>query len=170
MARLRGAFHEGVICSRDDPGSLRRRPVPAVRIPTALAVAVAQAFTIMSAMADESGDATTPPAKGEAIQKVLVEAQRSTEALARGAQREAPNVVNLMTAEAIKKLPDVSVGEALGRVPGVSLEYDTGEGRYINIRGIDSDGAIRVAPLARAFRLRLCHELRTRTECGHFPM
>ena len=105
----------------------------------------------MSAHADDMDGAATPP-RVDALQKVLVEAQRSTNALVREAQREAPNLVNLMTAEDIKKLPDVSVGEALGRVPGVSLEYDTGEGRYINIRGIDSDlnsttfGGLRLPP------------------------
>ncbi|MBV8503291.1 MAG: TonB-dependent receptor [Paucibacter sp.] len=88
----------------------------------------------------------------ETMEKVVVEAQRSSNALVRAAQREAPNLVNLMTADDIKKLPDVSVGEALGRLPGVSLEYDTGEGRYINIRGIDSDlnsttfGGLRLPP------------------------
>ena len=103
-------------------------------------------------MAEGPAGIATLPAKGDAIQKVIVEGQRSTDAMARAAQREAPNVVNLMTADDIKKLPDVSVGEALGRVPGVSLEYDTGEGRYINIRGIDSDlnsttfGGLRLPP------------------------
>ena len=74
-----------------------------------------------------------------AVEQVVIQAQRSSNALARAAQKEAANLINLMTAEDIKKLPDVSAGEALRRIPGISLETDTGEGRYINIRGIDSD-------------------------------
>ena len=114
---------------------------------TALAIAAAQALTLNPAFADD-----TAAGKVDALQTVVIEAQRSTKEVARAAQREAPNLVNLMTAEDIKKLPDVSVGEALGRIPGVSLEYDTGEGRYINIRGIDSDlnsttfGGLRLPP------------------------
>jgi TonB-dependent receptor len=39
----------------------------------------------------------------------------------------------------IIKLPDINTAEALQRIPGISLETDTGEGRFINIRGMDSD-------------------------------
>ena len=31
------------------------------------------------------------------------------------------------------------MAEALQRIPGISLETDSGEGRFINIRGMDSD-------------------------------
>ena len=52
----------------------------------------------------------------------------------------------------MQKLPDVNTGEAIRRVPGISLETDTGEGRYINIRGLDADlnsttfGGLRLPP------------------------
>ena len=39
----------------------------------------------------------------------------------------------------IIKLPDINTAEALQRIPGISLETDTGEGRFVNIRGMDSD-------------------------------
>ena len=94
-----------------------------------------------SAASDSATAAAAKSAAGteSAVEQIIIQAQRSTNALARAAQKEAPNLINLMTAEDIKKLPDVSVGEALRRMPGISLETDTGEGRYINIRGIDSD-------------------------------
>ena len=117
---------------------------------TLIALSIAQLFPLVMpqlAYADEpaaemaaaapAGD-TAAPAES-AVEQIIIQAQRSSNALARAAQKEAPNLINLMTAEDIKKLPDVSVGEALRRIPGVSLETDTGEGRYINIRGIDSD-------------------------------
>src|SRR5262249_29006989 len=37
------------------------------------------------------------------------------------------------------KYPDFNAAEALSRVPGVSLSTDTGEGRFVNIRGIDAN-------------------------------
>jgi TonB-dependent receptor len=58
---------------------------------------------------------------------------------AREAQMEAPNLINIATYTEIRKLPDVSTGEAVRRIPGVSLETDEGEGRYVNIRGFDAD-------------------------------
>jgi TonB-dependent receptor len=54
-------------------------------------------------------------------------------------KRDAPNVLDVQPLQAIRALPDVSAAEALQRVPGVSLESDSGEGRFINIRGMDAD-------------------------------
>ncbi|MET3108036.1 TonB-dependent receptor [Oxalobacteraceae bacterium GrIS 2.11] len=123
---------------------------------TVIAFSIAQVFTLgFSQMAiadvpanqpavaensaDSAGSAAGSTGTESAVEQIVIQAQRSSNALARAAQKEAPNLINLMTAEDMKKLPDVSVGEALRRIPGISLETDTGEGRYINIRGIDSD-------------------------------
>ena len=51
----------------------------------------------------------------------------------------APNVLDIRPVSEIQKLPDVNLAEALQRVPGISLETDTGEGRFVNIRGMDAD-------------------------------
>ncbi len=74
-----------------------------------------------------------------AIEAVMILGQRATQANAIKAQENAPNIINMLTAEQIRKLPDVNVAEAVARLPGISLETDTGEGRFINIRGLDSD-------------------------------
>lgn len=113
----------------------------------ALTLAILQAFAhhAMAQQADPS-----PPAS--AAETVVIQGQRTTTGVARDAQRQAPNLINLTTAEEMRKLPDVNTAEAVRRVPGVSLETDTGEGRYINIRGIDSDlnnttfGGLRLPP------------------------
>lgn len=90
--------------------------------------------------------------KSDPLEEIVVNAQRSTPEMARAAQREAPNLINLTTADEMKRLPDVNTGEAIRRVPGISLETDTGEGRYINIRGLDADlnsttfGGLRLPP------------------------
>lgn len=54
-------------------------------------------------------------------------------------KQDAPNVLDIRPVDEIQKLPDVNLAEALQRVPGVSLETDSGEGRFINIRGMDAD-------------------------------
>ncbi len=52
----------------------------------------------------------------------------------------------------MRKLPDVNIAETVRRIPGISLETDTGEGRFINIRGLDADlnsttfGGLRLPP------------------------
>jgi len=58
---------------------------------------------------------------------------------ARQQQQAAPNLVNIQPAETIAKYPDVNAAEALSRVPGVALSIDTGEGRFVNIRGLDGN-------------------------------
>jgi TonB-dependent receptor len=90
--------------------------------------------------------------KVDALEEITVQSQRSTPEMAREAQKQAPNLINVTTAEEMQKLPDVNTGEAIRRVPGISLETDTGEGRYINIRGLDADlnsttfGGLRLPP------------------------
>jgi len=58
---------------------------------------------------------------------------------ARAEEKAAPNLVNVQAAEDIVKYPDFNAAEALGRIPGVSLAIDTGEGRFVNIRGLDGN-------------------------------
>src|SRR5262245_47294847 len=54
-------------------------------------------------------------------------------------QRTAETLKNVIAADAIGNFPDANVAEALGRVPGISIERDRGEGRYVTIRGVDSE-------------------------------
>lgn len=58
---------------------------------------------------------------------------------AKDIKQDAPNVLDVQPLQEIRALPDVNAAEALERVPGVSLESDSGEGRFINIRGMDAD-------------------------------
>jgi TonB-dependent receptor len=54
-------------------------------------------------------------------------------------KKNSANIIEVQPQSEIQKLPDVSVAEALQRVSGVSLETDSGEGRFVNIRGLDAD-------------------------------
>ena len=75
----------------------------------------------------------------KSLDQVNVTATLTPEAQAREAQQQAPNMIFVQPADAIQRLPDVNAGEAARRLPGVSLETDTGEGRFVNIRGLDAD-------------------------------
>lgn len=72
----------------------------------------------------------------DGIETVVVTGTR-TEAAA--IKQDAPNVLDVQSLQEIRSLPDVNAAEALERIPGVSLESDTGEGRFVNIRGLDAD-------------------------------
>lgn len=75
----------------------------------------------------------------DAVQQIKILGQYTQAAQARAAQQSAPNLISIMTSDEMRKLPDVNTGEAVRRLPGVSLETDEGEGRYVNLRGLDSD-------------------------------
>ncbi|MEL7187133.1 MAG: TonB-dependent receptor plug domain-containing protein, partial [Pseudomonadota bacterium] len=74
---------------------------------------------------------------GRSVDEIIVRGTRSGTASSLNKQRTADNTVSVISADAIGALPDTNVAEALQRVPGVFLERDQGEGRYIGIRGID---------------------------------
>jgi TonB-dependent receptor len=82
--------------------------------------------------------AAEAPAAATDVGGVVVTAPRE-EVVARDRQKDAPNLVNVQSIETIEKYPDFNAAEALSRVPGVSLSTDTGEGRFVNIRGIDAN-------------------------------
>jgi TonB-dependent receptor len=51
----------------------------------------------------------------------------------------APNVVSVLPQSVIQENPDVNVADAFSRIPGVALTSDSGEGQFINIRGLNPD-------------------------------
>ncbi|HBF21374.1 MAG TPA: hypothetical protein DDW81_14835 [Cryomorphaceae bacterium] len=48
-------------------------------------------------------------------------------------------ILSVVSAEGMEKLPDRNGAEALQRMPGVVMESDQGEGRYISFRGTPTD-------------------------------
>jgi len=53
-------------------------------------------------------------------------------------QKESDSIVNVVSSDGIGKLPDRNAAEAAARIPGVSIERDQGEGRFISVRGLPS--------------------------------
>lgn len=62
-----------------------------------------------------------------------------TQARALSEQQNAANIINVVASDQIGRFPDASAPEALQRIPGITVERDQGEGRYINIRGSNAD-------------------------------
>jgi TonB-dependent receptor len=52
-------------------------------------------------------------------------------------QQNAANVRNVISGDQIGDFPDRNSAEALQRVPGVAIERDQGEGRYVYVRGTE---------------------------------
>lgn len=109
--------------------------VPAGRVlrPTVIALAVTACASPTLAQ--------TPGASSGAVQldTVVVTGQRGSLRKSVVAQEKADNVVSVLSADDIGALPDKNAAEALARLPGVSVQRDQGEGRYVVVRGIGPD-------------------------------
>lgn len=51
-------------------------------------------------------------------------------------QRNNPNVTNIVSADQIGRFPDANIGDAIKRIPGITMQNDQGEARSIIIRGL----------------------------------
>ena len=83
-----------------------------------------------------SAQAQTQPKQ---LDSVTVTGQRASLLSALDKQREAQGVLSVVHADGIGQLPDGNAAEALARLPGVTLERDQGEGRFVRVRGLGSD-------------------------------
>ena len=75
------------------------------------------------------------------IEEIIVRASPIVDSQARALnqQRMADNVSNVISSDAIGRFPDSNIAEALQRAPGVGIQRDQGEGRYINVRGAPAE-------------------------------
>jgi TonB-dependent receptor len=107
------------------------------------ASAVAIAATACAATDTTTDAATTGTQSDNTSSTIVVTAAPREEVKARAVQQNAPNIVRVQSAETIQKYPAYNAAEALSRIPDISLSSDTGEGRFVQIRGIDAnlDGA-----------------------------
>ena len=51
------------------------------------------------------------------------------------AKRLADNVADIISADAVGRFPDQNLADALGRIPGMGIERDQGQARYVSFRG-----------------------------------
>lgn len=102
-----------------------------------------------SALVDEEGeiivDGTRPIAESEAAALRI--------------QRLSDNLVSVLSADSVGRLPDQNIAQATGRLPGLAVERDQGQARYISIRGapnywttLSFDGINVVSPEGRDAR------------------
>jgi len=50
-------------------------------------------------------------------------------------QKESANIVNIVSEEQIKSFPDLNAADAIQRIPGITLQRDQGEGKFVQLRG-----------------------------------
>ncbi len=94
------------------------------------------------AVADQAWAQQTPtgPAANESntVEEIVVGTRASLQS-AISRKKRAGTISDSIVAEDISQFPDKNVGEALGRITGVQLARDFGEGSAVSIRGVEPD-------------------------------
>ncbi|MBT5813542.1 MAG: TonB-dependent receptor plug domain-containing protein, partial [Opitutales bacterium] len=139
----------------DAEGRYRITNLPAGQY-TVRAHSLAYDTGIQSVSVPATGDATAEFMLRSSVYELesfKVEGYREGRQLALQQKRAASNIRDVISADSVGSLPDRNVAEALARVPGVNLDVDAGEGRFVSIRGIEPsynnvtlDGATLAAP------------------------
>ncbi|MDW5290633.1 TonB-dependent receptor [Formosa sp. PL04] len=60
----------------------------------------------------------------------------SSQARALNTQKNKQNITNIVSTDQIGKFPDANIGDAVKRIPGITMQVDQGEARNIIIRGL----------------------------------
>lgn len=100
------------------------------------ATGLAMLATAMPAMAQDASETK----EEEAV--IIVTGIRGAIASSLGAKRESIGIVEVISAEDIGKLPDLSIADSLARLPGVTAQRVRGRSQQISIRGLGPDFSI----------------------------
>ncbi|CAM3698048.1 TonB-dependent receptor [Litorimonas haliclonae] len=73
------------------------------------------------------------------IDNIIVVGTRAAQAGALNQQRAADSILTVIDSDGLGNFPDTTVADSLSRAVGLSIETDQGEGRYVSIRGINTD-------------------------------
>ncbi|MEG8051855.1 TonB-dependent receptor [Sphingomonas aurantiaca] len=106
-----------------------------------------------------TADAPSDAGEGD---EIVVSGSRpiaESEAAALQIQRTSPSLVSVIASDSIGRLPDQNVAQAVSRLPGVGVQRDQGQARYITLRGapinwttLSIDGINVVSPEGRDAR------------------
>ena len=102
------------------------------------------------------------PATSAELTEVVILGSRpiaESDAAALRVQKNSDNLVAVAAADAVGRLPDQNIAQAASRIPGVAVERDQGQARYISLRGapnywttLSFDGITVVSPEGRDAR------------------
>ncbi len=120
-----------------------------------IGVAAAPLMLAQPVLAQSANPATT-------VEEIVVTGRRpiaESEAAAIQIQRESDSLISVVAADSIGRLPDQNIAFAVGRLPGVGIQRDQGQARYVNLRGaptnwttLSFDGINVVSPEGRSSR------------------
>ena len=74
--------------------------------------------------------------QSEELDGVILSGFMSGQAKALNIQKNKQNITNVVSADQVGKFPDANIGDAVKRIPGITMQVDQGEARNIIVRGL----------------------------------
>jgi TonB-dependent receptor len=131
-----GNIHSGGAKTRGR--ALRIIALAGVSLPAAAQAADQYAETSAAPSGVElTQDEPAESAEAPAGEEIVVTGSRAAREDAIERKRQLPTIADVIASDDIGKLPDFNTAEALQRLPGISVQIDQGEPRYVVVRGID---------------------------------
>ncbi|GJL65419.1 MAG: TonB-dependent receptor [Nitrospirales bacterium] len=75
----------------------------------------------------------------DTVDEIVVVGSRASLQSALQKQRNSDKVVGIVDSDALGNFADINVAESLRRISGIMVENDQGEGRYVTVRGMNTD-------------------------------
>jgi TonB-dependent receptor len=141
--------------------NLSARGTAALRLALLASLAGSPAMAQVMAAADQTTNASAGESTTQDGEIVVVGSRPIAESLAAAlaVQKNSDSLVSVLAADAIGRLPDQNIAQAVSRLPGISVQRDQGQARYINIRGaplqwttLSFDGIYVISPEGRDAR------------------
>lgn len=104
-----------------------------------LASPTVQAQGIYPAAGQAPTDENGGDSAGAAGEEIVVSGSRYRGKVEVRAKEDAAGIYDSLSADDVSAVPDFNIADAFRRIAGVSAEFDEDEGRFINIRGVDSN-------------------------------
>jgi TonB-dependent receptor len=111
---------------------------------TASSAALLSALVALSpsaafAQAAAPAASASAPDDQSTVDEIVVTGFRGSLESAVKIKQEAAGIVDAISAQDIADFPDANLADSLQRIPGISIERDSGEGRSITVRGLGGD-------------------------------
>jgi len=102
---------------------------------SALVAAVSLDLLAIALPAHSQGAADSDTSAADALEEIVVRGVRGAQEAAIEIKRNTTEITDSIVMEDIGKLPDVTITDALQRVPGIQISRAAGEGSFLSIRG-----------------------------------
>src|SRR5882757_6945750 len=104
---------------------------------TAVVTSVATLTFVLASSVANAQQAAAPPADQPALEEITITGVRAAIQNAIAAKQNSDEIVEVISAEDIGKLPDTSIAESISRLPGLTSQRSDGRASDISVRGTD---------------------------------